>query len=241
MVEATSKTLTVLMPVYNERATLGETLAQVLASPVPKEVVIIDDASTDGTREMLRDEIEGRFPDVRVVYCERNAGKGSAIRAALPLARAEYVVIQDGDLEYNPADYQALLDAARAQGATVVYGSRFQHGYPRMRLPNLVMNVLLAWLVRVLYGVRISDEATCYKLFKREVLQALPLGARRFEFCPEVTAKVLRLGHKIVEVPIRYNSRSHAEGKKIRWTDGMIAVWTLMRFRFWRPRVGGQA
>jgi dolichol-phosphate mannosyltransferase len=241
MAEATSKTLTVLMPVFNERETLGETLAQVLATPVPKEVIIVDDASTDGTREMLRDEIEGRFPDVRVVYGERNAGKGSAIRAGLPLARAEYVVIQDGDLEYDPADYQALLDAARVQGAAVVYGSRFQHGYPRMRWPNLVMNVLLAWLVRVLYGVRITDEATCYKLFKRELLQALPLRARRFEFCPEVTAKVLRLGHKIVEVPIRYNSRSHAEGKKIRWTDGVIAVWTLMRFRFWRLRESRRA
>jgi dolichol-phosphate mannosyltransferase len=241
MVGETSKTLTVLMPVYNERTTLGEALSRVLASPVSKEVIVVDDASSDGTRELLRDEIEGRTPDVRVVYCERNAGKGSAIRAALPLATGDFIVIQDADLEYDPADYEALLRPTQAQGATVVYGSRFQRGHPPMRLPNLVINVLLAWLVRVLYGARITDEATCYKLFKREVLQGLPLNARRFEFCPEVTAKVLRGGHRIVEVPIRYNSRSHAEGKKIRWTDGVVAIWTLIRYRFWRSPTGTEA
>jgi dolichol-phosphate mannosyltransferase len=228
-----AKTLTVLMPVFNERATLIETLTRVLAVPLSKEVIIVDDASTDGTREVLRDQVEGRFADVRVVYCERNGGKGTAIRAGLPLARGEYVVIQDGDLEYDPADFATLLGPARAGGAVVVYGSRFQAGYPRMRLPNLVINVILAWLVRVLYGARLTDEATCYKLFKRELLQSLPLRARRFEFCPEVTAKVLRRGHAIVEVPVRYRSRSHAEGKKIRWTDGVVAIWTLLRYRCW--------
>ncbi len=241
MAGATSKNLTVLIPVYNERATLMATLERVLASPFVQEIIIIDDASTDGTRELLRSEIDGQYPCVRVVYGERIGGKSTALRAGLPLARGEYVVIQDADLEYDPADYEALLDATRAKGATVVYGSRFQHGYPRMRLPNLVMNVLLAWLVRGLYGARLTDEATCYKLFQREVLQGLPLNARRFEFCPEVTAKVLRSGHRIAEVPIRYTSRSHAEGKKIRWTDGVVAIWTLIRYRTWRPHTGGVA
>jgi dolichol-phosphate mannosyltransferase len=241
MAGATSKNLTVLIPVFNERATLVATLERVLASPVVREIIIIDDASTDGTRELLKSEIDGQYPCVRIVYGERNAGKSSALRAGLPLARGEYVVIQDADLEYDPADFEALLAPTRDRGATVVYGSRFQHGYPRMRLPNLAMNVLLAWLVRMLYGARLSDEATCYKLFKREVLQGLPLNARRFEFCPEVTAKVLRCGHEILEVPIRYTSRSHAEGKKIRWTDGIVAIWTLIRYRTWRPRPGGLA
>lgn len=225
--------LTVLMPVYNERATLKEVLARVLASPVPKEVLIVDDASTDGTRELLRDEVEGRHPEVRVVYLSRNGGKGAAIRAALAEARGDFVIIQDGDLEYDPGDYEALL-APALKGAPVVYGTRFSHGFPPMRLPNRVVNVLLAWAVRLLYGSPLTDEATCYKLFRREVLLSLPLRCRGFEFCPEVTAKALRRGHPIVEVPIRYSSRTHAEGKKIRWTDGVVAFWTLLRYRFWR-------
>lgn len=225
--------LTVLMPVYNERATLKEVLARVLASPVPKEVLIVDDASTDGTRELLRDEVEGRHPEVRVVYLPRNGGKGAAIRAALGEARGDFVIIQDGDLEYDPADYEALLRPA-LEGAPVVYGTRFRHGFPPMRLPNRVVNVLLAWAVRLLYGAPLTDEATCYKLFRREVLLGLPLRCRGFEFCPEVTAKALRRGHRIVEVPIRYRFRTHAEGKKIRWTDGVVAFWTLLRYRFWR-------
>ena len=227
--------LTVLMPVYNERATLGELLRRVLAVPLAKEVLIVDDASSDGTRELLRAEIEGHFPEVRVLYRERNAGKGAAIRSGLPLARGEYVVIQDGDLEYDPRDFAALLAPALAADAPVVYGTRFSGAWPAMRLPNRAINLILVWLVRLLYGARLTDEATCYKLFRRPLLQSLPLTCRRFEFCPEVTAKVLRSGHAIVEVPIRYVSRSPAEGKKIRWTDGFVAIWTLVRWRFWRP------
>jgi len=227
-------TLTVLMPVYNERDTVREVLTRVLAVPVPKEVLIVDDASTDGTREILKTEVEGVYPEVRVLYLERNGGKGAAIRAGIPHVRGDYIIIQDGDLEYDPQDYPALLRPLLEEGAAIVYGTRFLKNSPRMRLPNRIINWLLARMVRLLYGAPLTDEATCYKLFRRQVLQSLPLTCQRFEFCPEVTAKALRRGHRIVEVPIRYEARTIAQGKKIRWTDGLVAIWTLLKYRFWR-------
>ncbi len=227
--------LTVLMPVFNERSTLSAVLARVLAVPVLKEIVIVDDASTDGTTDLLRREVDGRYPNVRVIYRERNGGKGAAIRAGIPAIRGEFVVIQDGDLEYDPGDFEPLLETLRATGASAVYGSRFLGVQPKMRMPNRIINKILVGLVRALYGARLSDEATCYKLFRSELLRGLPLNCRRFEFCPEVTAKVLRSGLKIVETPIHYAARTHAQGKKIRWTDGVSAILTLFRYRFWRP------
>jgi glycosyltransferase involved in cell wall biosynthesis len=169
-----------------------------------------------------------------VIYQAVNQGKGAAIRAAIPHARGDYIIIQDGDLEYDPQEYAAMLRPMIEQNADIVYGSRFLTSRPAMRLPNRVINWILARMVRVLYGSRITDEATCYKLFRREVLQGIPLTCQRFEFCPEVTAKTLRRGFKIVEVPIRYEPRTIAEGKKIRWTDGVEAIWTLLKYRFWR-------
>jgi dolichol-phosphate mannosyltransferase len=228
--------LTVLMPVFNERSTLTTVLDRVLAVPVRKEIVIVDDASTDGTTDLLRRSVDGRYPNVTVIYRERNGGKGAAIRTGIPAIRGEFVVIQDGDLEYEPEDFVRLLERLRATGASAVYGSRFLGARPRMRLLNWIINRLLVALVRVLYGARLSDEATCYKLFRSQLLQGLPLNCRRFEFCPEVTAKVLRSGHQIVEMPIRYTARTHAQGKKIRWTDGVSAILTLLRYRFWRPQ-----
>lgn len=227
--------LTVLIPVYNEEATIRQIVSRVLDSPVVKDVVVIDDASTDATAQILAAEYPSGHPQVRVVHLERNAGKGAAIRAAIPYATAEYVVIQDADMEYDPADFPAMVAEARDGGNAVVYGTRFAHGMPRMRLPNRIVNILLAAMVRVLYGQPMSDEATCYKLFRRDLLQRVPLRCNRFEFCPEVTAKVIRMGYRIAEVPIRYQARSMAEGKKIRWTDGVQAIWTLLRYRFWRP------
>lgn len=232
--ESVSVELSVLMPVYNEIHTVEQTLRRVLNVPLRLEVVIVDDASNDGTTALLRDCIEGSDPRVRVIYQERNGGKGSAIRAGLPVVSGAYVVIQDGDLEYDPQDFVRLVEAARSRGASVVYGSRFALGAPKMRLPNLLVNRLLAAMVRLLYGCPISDEATCYKLFDRQVIQSLPLVCQRFEFCPEVTAKALRRGYSITEVPIGYAARGMSEGKKIRWTDGVEAIWTLLRYRFWR-------
>jgi glycosyltransferase involved in cell wall biosynthesis len=225
--------LTVIIPIRNEKDTIHEVIGRVLASPLPKEVLVVDDGSTDGTTEMLR-EIESRNPDVKVLYQSVNQGKGAAIRAAIPHATGDWIIIQDGDLEYDPQDYPSMLKPIVESGADIVYGSRFLTGRPSMKLPNLIINKLLAAMVRTLYKGKITDEATCYKLFKREVLKALPLTCMRFEFCPEVTAKALRRGYKITEVPIKYEARTIAQGKKIRWTDGVEAIWTLLKYRFWR-------
>lgn len=226
--------LTVLMPVYNERASLDAILERVLASPVKKEVLIVDDGSTDGTTEYLKEQVEGKVANVRVVYLKENRGKGAAIRAGIPLVRGEYVVIQDGDLEYDPGDYVKLMEPLVAGRSEIVYGTRFRFGYPPMRWANRLINIILAGMVRILYGAPMTDEATCYKAFRTETLRSIPLMCRRFEFCPEVTAKALRRGHTILEVPITYQARTHREGKKIRWTDGVAAIWTLLKYRFWR-------
>jgi cellulose synthase/poly-beta-1,6-N-acetylglucosamine synthase-like glycosyltransferase len=232
--DRTLGTLSVLMPIMNEMATLPELLERVRAVPVEKEILIVDDGSTDGTREWLREHVDGKVEGVKVFYHDHNRGKGAAIRTAIPHATGDVSIVQDGDMEYVPDDFVAILTAFRDRKATVVYGSRFMNGWPAMRLPNRIVNVLLAWMVRFFFGTPLTDEATCYKAFRTPVLQSLPLVCTRFEFCPEVTAKVIRRGHRIVEVPIRYEARSMAEGKKIRWTDGVSAIWTLVKFRFVR-------
>ncbi len=226
--------LSVLMPIFNERKTLPVLLERVCAVAVDLEIILVDDASTDGTREYLQTEIEGRLKGVRVFYHAQNEGKGAAIRTAIPHAIGTYCIVQDGDLEYDPQDYLAILAAFEREGVDVVYGSRFLQGFPPMRLPNRLVNRLLAWMVRFLFRAPMTDEATCYKAFRTDILQGIPLECRRFEFCPEVTAKALRRGYKIVEVPIRYEARTLAEGKKIRWTDGVAAIWTLIKYRFTR-------
>jgi dolichol-phosphate mannosyltransferase len=227
-------TLSVLMPILNERETLLPLLERIMAVPIAKEILIVDDGSTDGTRELLAEHIEGHMKGVRVFYHDRNLGKGAAIRSAIPHATGEFCIVQDGDLEYDPNDYPAIVRAFSAENVSVVYGSRFMHGWPPMRLPNRMVNILLAWMVRFFFGARLTDEATCYKAFRTSVLQSLPLTCQRFEFCPEVTARLIRRGYRIAEVPICYAARSMAEGKKIRWTDGVEAIWTLIKFRFIR-------
>jgi glycosyltransferase involved in cell wall biosynthesis len=231
---AQTAVLSVLMPILNERTTLLPLLARIRAVPVEKEILIVDDGSTDGTRELLATEVEGCIEGVHVFYHDRNRGKGAAIRTAIPHATGEFCIVQDGDLEYDPNDYLAILRAFQASDVSVVYGSRFLHGFPPMQLPNRLVNMLLAWMVRVFFRMPLTDEATCYKAFRTSVLQSLPLQCCRFEFCPEVTAKAIRRGYRIVEVPIHYEARSMAEGKKIRWTDGVAAIWTLIKFRFAR-------
>jgi glycosyltransferase involved in cell wall biosynthesis len=226
--------LTVIIPVYNERATFIELIESVRAVPIPLDIVIVDDCSTDGTRELLRERVDGSFANVRVLYHETNQGKGMAIRTAIPYAAGEFTIVQDADLEYYPEDYLPMLAGFADPEVTAVYGSRFMNGFPDMRLPNRIVNILLAWMVRVLFRTPMTDEATCYKAFRTRDLQNVRLNCRRFEFCPEVTAKVIRNGGKIVEVPIRYTARTIAAGKKIRWTDGVDAIWTLIKYRFVR-------
>jgi len=227
--------LSVLMPIFNEKETLPDLLGRILAVPVDKEVLIVDDCSTDGTRELLQQQIDGKFANVTVLYHPTNQGKGAAIRTAIPHAAGSHSIVQDGDLEYWPEDYVTILTGFEQTGADIVYGSRFTVGWPKNMKPmNRLVNVILAGMVRTLFLTRITDEATCYKAFKTDVLQAIPLTCRRFEFCPEVTAKAIRRGFKIVEVPVRYEARSISEGKKIRWTDGVSAIWTLFKWRFAR-------
>lgn len=222
--------LSVVIPAYNERDTIQEALRRVRAladSGVSIEVVVVDDASTDGTREILEAE-----PGIVLLRHARNQGKGTAIRTALAQVTGRVVAIQDADLEYDPNDLLRLMEPILHSKARVVYGSRFMQGRPPMQLANYVCNRLLAVTANVLYGARLTDEATCYKLFDAALVSSLKLECRRFEFCPEVTAKVLRRGERILELPISYNPRSYDSGKKIRWWDGVEALWTLVKYRF---------
>jgi dolichol-phosphate mannosyltransferase len=220
--------LSVIVPAHNERETIAEALRRVKASPGEKEIIVVDDGSTDGTREILEADSE-----IRLICHPKNQGKGAAIRTALAAVTGDVVIVQDADLEYDPADYPLLVEPIRLGKARVVYGSRFLRGRPDMRWPNYLCNRLLALAANLLYGARITDEATCYKAFDAALIREIPLDCRRFEFCPEVTAKVRRRGVRIHEVPIRYTARSFDAGKKIRPWDAVEAFWTLLRYRFW--------
>lgn len=226
--------VSILIPVYNEFSTLPLVLQRVIDARLPagceKEIVVIDDGSTDGTTELL-----GRFKDSPMIlahYSIVNFGKGAALRQGLARATGEVVLIQDGDLEYDPADYVKILEPLVNGTADVVYGSRFRHRIRGMKKRNWLANKILTWTANAVFHAGISDEATAYKAFRVDVLRQMRLECVRFEFCPEVTAKVRRLGFKIHEVPISYNPRGIAEGKKIRWTDGLEALWTLVKYRF---------
>lgn len=220
--------VSVIVPVYNEATHVDELLRAIQASPVRKEIIIVDDGSTDGTREKLK--ILPPLDGVTVIFHEKNYGKGAAIRTALAYAHGEYVLIQDSDLEYDPQDYPALLRPLEQGDANVVYGVRPDR--PQRGLRFFLGAKLLTHLANLLYGAGIHDEATCYKVFRRSLLAKIKLECHRFEFCPEVTAKFCRMGEKIAEVPVAYNPRSAVEGKKIRHSDGWLAVWTLIRYRF---------
>ena len=223
--------LSIIVPVYNERYTIIDVLTRVLAVDLEKQIVVVDDGSTDGTAELLEDWVR-RQPDwVAVRRHVTNQGKGAAVRTGLREATGDYVIIQDGDLEYDPSDYSKLL-APLVEGDTrVVYGSRFLGNNPRMFFSQRVGNVVLTMLTNLLYGASLTDMETCYKLFAREVVSGMTLTGNRFNVEPELTAKVLRKGLEIVEVPVSYVGRPYAEGKKINWRDFVSAVWTLLRLR----------
>ena len=229
----TTHCLTVAIPVFNEKDTVMELLRRVQAVPVQTEIILVDDGSSDGTRELLKTDVENRYPNVRVVYHEQNRGKGAAIVTAIGHATGDFLIVQDADLEYDPQEYVQLLAPLLANETDVVYGSRFLGSVKQMRVANRIANWGLTTACNILFpGSRVTDEATCYKVFRLPLLKSLPLRSRRFDFCPEVTAKVLKRGHKIVEVPIHYAARTTAQGKKIHWTDGFAALWALIKYRF---------
>ena len=220
--------VSVIVPVYNEVENLDDLLRAVVASPVKKEIIVVDDGSTDGTREKLR--ALPAIDELTILFHERNCGKGASIRTALAHVRGEYVLIQDSDLEYDPSDYPALLAPLESGEANVVYGVRPDR--PERGLRFFLGAKFLTHLTNLLYRADIHDEATCYKVLRRSLLAQMELECRRFEFCPEVTAKLCRMHEKIAEVPISYHPRSAIQGKKIRHADGWLAIWTLIRYRF---------
>lgn len=228
--------LTVIVPVFNEAPTVGDLLRRVTMVPLDKQVIVVDDGSTDATAEVLdRWESEGV---VEVLRHDRNRGKGAAIRTGLEHAQGHFTIIQDGDLEYDPLDFPRILEPLLFGEVEVVYGSRYLDRGNRQRTRWSVLRwgvALLNVCVRLLYGRRVTDEATCYKALPTAVLRAMDLQCERFEFCPEVTAKACRMGLRIAEVPIRYAPRTRAEGKKIRMRDGWAAMRELWRWRHWQP------
>jgi glycosyltransferase involved in cell wall biosynthesis len=221
--------VSIIIPVFNEAATIQQVLARVRSSPIEKEIIVVDDGSTDGTRDLLAAE---RADGAKVVLHERNQGKGAAIRTGLQHATGDYVLIQDADLEYDPADYDALLRPILRGKATVVYGSRFLGEHKAMLFWHSVGNRILTLTTNVLYDSTLTDMETCYKLIPTALIRRIPLRARRFDFEPEITAKILKRGHRIYEVPISYAGRELHEGKKISWRDGFPALFALIKYRF---------
>ena len=225
-------TLSVIVPVYNEERTIATILERVRAVPVRKEIIVVDDCSTDATREVLQEEVI--HDDTRVFLHKTNLGKGGAVRTGLSKVRGDIVIIQDGDLEYDPRDYHALLRPIIEGRAKAVYGSRFLGEHKAMYFWHAVGNKFLTLVTNVLFDTTLSDMETCYKVFTRDISDSLDIKQMRWGIDPEITAKILRQGIRIYEIPISYNGREFWEGKKISWTDGFVILWVLLRYRFAR-------
>lgn len=241
--------LSVIIPVYNEKDTVIELIRRTKEVPIDEEIIVIDDGSSDGTQALLKAEYS-KDPNIKLIFHEKNKGKGSAIRTGIGYVTGDILIIQDADLEYDPRDFVKILEKFNDPNVDVVYGNRFanmsgvdflikwfqnrflgkSHEIKRFHLFFGVQ--LLNVLTNLLYGCLISDEATCYKAFRKKVIDKITLRCTSFEFCPEVTAKVRKAGHKIYQVPISYHPRSSQEGKKLNWFDGLEAIWTLLKYRF---------
>ncbi len=225
--------VSIIMPVYNEKDTINaiiEKIERANFAGLEKELIMVDDCSSDGTTEILK-ELSNRY---KVLFHERNQGKGAAIRTAVKEASGDFVVIQDADLEYLPDDYDKLLPFLINDEADVVYGSRFKNtgNSKNFILKNKLANLFLTMLTNILFGAEITDMETCYKAFKRELIQSITIKSNRFDFEPEITAKLMKKKVRLKEVPISYFGRGHDEGKKINWKDGIHAIITLIKYRF---------
>jgi glycosyltransferase involved in cell wall biosynthesis len=223
--------LSVIIPVYNEVGNIEEILKRVKATQQAAEIIVVDDGSQDGTRDILK-KLDGR-EKVRVILHEKNQGKGAAVRTGMDAAAGEILLIQDADLEYDPRDYPVLLRPLEEGIADVVYGSRFLGGPHRVAMYwHMVANKLLTFMTNILYNTILSDMETGYKVFRRKVVDGMKLRSKRFDFEPEFTAKVLKRNYRIYEVPISFNPRDYSQGKKIKLKDAFAAVWTLLKYRF---------
>jgi len=235
------KTVSVIIPVYNEKKTIASTIRRVLAAPTPgwkKQVIVVDDGSSDGTSRVLADWDKR----LTVIYATKNSGKGKALSLGFKKATGSLILIQDADLEYSPDDYPQLLKPFENPRVQVVYGSRFLGSHLSTMFVYAMGNKFVTLVTNILYNTNITDMETGYKVFRKKVLMDVsPITARRFDFEPEFTAKALRCGYQIYEVPISYFGRKFSEGKKLTWKDGVAAFATLLRFRFWRKRDGKES
>lgn len=222
--------ISILIPVYNEKNTLLEILKQVDAVDfgLEKEIILIDDYSTDGTKDLYKD-----LP-YKILYHQRNMGKGASLRTGFNAATGDIIIIQDADLEYNPRDYKPLVELIKSGGADVVYGSRLAdtRNSDKFLFLSYLANVTLSFITRILYDTYITDMETCYKAFRADFIKGIRIESNRFDFEPEITAKILKMNARFVEIPISYNARQESEGKKITWKDGVQAIFTLLKYRF---------
>lgn len=223
--------LSIIIPVYNEVESIHEIVKRVQDTKLAWEIILVDDGSIDGTRDLLK-EMDGKN-NIRVILKDKNEGKGSAVRTGLAAAKGDILLIQDADLEYDPRDFPTLLKPLEEGIADVVYGSRFLGGPRRVVMFwHMVANHMLTFMTNILYNTILSDMETGYKVFRKEVIEGMPLHAKRFDFEPEFTAKVLKRKYRIFEVPITFNPRDYSQGKKIKLKDAFEAVWTLLKYRF---------
>lgn len=223
--------LSVLVPVFNEKTTVREIVARIQSVDIDKEIIMIDDYSTDGTREILK-ELEAENANIRVLYHERNKGKGAAIRTGIPAIQGELAVVQDADLEYSPEEYPRLVEPIVSGRADVVYGSRFKGGQAgRVHLFwHYIGNQLLTLVSNMFTNLSLTDMETCYKVFRSDLLKSIPLQANRFGFEPEITAKIARRKVRVYEIGISYDGRDYSEGKKIGWKDALAAFFFIIRY-----------
>lgn len=219
----------IIMPVYNEEATIKRVLDTVKSVEIDKEIIVVDDGSTDNTSQILR---QINDPQIRVFYHQKNQGKGAAVRTALEHVSGDIVIIQDADLEYDPQEYPHMLRLIKDGSADVVYGSRFLGDHRVFLFWHYMGNKLLTLMTNLLYNTILSDMETGFKAFRKQAIADIKIKSKRFDFEPEITAKILKKGLRLYEVPITYRGRSYAEGKKIHWVDGLWALWALLKFKF---------